>query len=171
MRRAKARTQKRERLRRALVLVGSVLIVLAAAASASLAQADVPSAARSYVERMWACLSDGGGFETAIEEVGLHRLGEGGMPEWIGELCAPSMLGEAYANEDASIIGFSRSGEAGDAEDLLRRELTARGWQEQGGGQEGLASYVKEEGVCRWVMVKASKVGDAVSVVLHIRRT
>lgn len=171
MRRMSARSRKRERLRRALVLVGSVLIVVAAATSVSLAQADVPSAARSYVERMWACLSDGGGFESAIEKVGLQCLGEEGMPEWMSELCAPSMLSEAYANEDASIVGFSRSGEVGDAEDLLRRELTARGWQEQRGSQEGLASYVKEEGVCRWVMVKASKVGDAVSVVLHIRRT
>lgn len=167
----KKRSKQEERLGCALVAVGAALLALAVAVATGAWADDAAEGAGSYVDRVWERVSDGGGFEQAMEQVGFVRIDAEDAPEWTEEICAPAMLDGAYANEGFSLVGLSRDGTKGEMTDALRRELESRGWARHDSGYEGVTTYTKDEGACRWLMTEISEAGGAASAVLHIEHT
>lgn len=151
------------------------LLVVALAVGATLASLGYASATEgasgSYTARIWEDVSQGKVVGEALQQVGFVAVDGRDTPEWMGEVCDLSDFDEAVANADFSLVNLTYGGALSDAMAFMQRTLTDRGWTGVESGCEGVLTYIKEEGECRWVMIEAVEAGGATSVVLHIKRT
>ncbi len=112
----------------------------------AIANADYSLVNLSYqggLSSAWQCISG------ALGERGWVEV-EGGLSEAEGGL------------SESESVWAKAEGEATEAEGEI---------SEAESGCEGMSTFIKEEGECRWVMVECVEVEDVTSVVLHIKHT
>lgn len=124
----------------------------------------------SLVERLWTSMCAGNPLEDALREEGIVKLTKENTPGWVEEeLIGLHEMDQAIANEAFELLWFCRKGSALDAASFVGNELSSKGWLGEGSGSEETETFVKKEGVCRWVMVECAQAGEDAVVVLRIR--
>ena len=71
------------------------------------------------------------------------------------------------ANGDGSVIGYTVPHSCADTLDLLAEQMETAGWTAVSLGEVEGATFVKEEGSCRWALVTCTQVGSSTSVVVR----
>lgn len=69
-------------------------------------------------------------------------------------------------SSDGRTIGFTRKGSASEVMASIQNDLEAKGWTCVPSGQDSATTFVKDEGLFRWLAVTCVSVEDEVSVVL-----
>lgn len=69
-------------------------------------------------------------------------------------------------SSDGRTIGFTQEGASLEVMSSIQSDLESKGWIYVASGQDSAATFVKDEGVFRWLAVTCVTVGDEVSVVL-----
>ncbi len=161
------------RLRRAAVSVLSVLaLVLVACATSATVHAHGISGGGPIVGRLWEAIESELGIDGALEKEGMVRIDRDNVPEWLeAELFGLEDMDQAIANESFELVWFLREGDSHDAAAFIRERLASKGWAACEGGEGGIETFVKGEGVCRWVMAECVQAGEEAAVVLRIRHT
>lgn len=141
-----------KRLVFALLVVGAGLAVLALMSwSESLFEA-VPGSGESLESRME---------ETSCEE----------FPAWFWEeLWVASDASDLRMTADESVFGVVVPRPTSEVVPEMERALLERGWLGLSSGVEGCATFLKEEGTCRWAMVSCAEVAGSTSVVIQVQR-
>lgn len=86
------------------------------------------------------------------------------VPTWFEQELLPlDAIGSGVATQDWGVVGFFAEGPTDEVVKDLCSQLAVRGWLGYESGEEGLATFTKEGGVCSWAMV--SCVPDRKSVV------
>ena len=94
----------------------------------------------------------------------------GDVPPWFEQEVVPlGMVGDGVATQDWAVVGFSAEGSVSEALEDVCLQLTSRGWTGYASGEDGLATFTKEGGVCSWAMVSCVANPDGVGVVMQIR--
>lgn len=107
----------------------------------------------------------------ALFDVGSEVRPGTAAPAWFEqEVCPTADLSDVLANDDWSVVGFSSDLSPGEELSRLCALFSSRGWTGFESGVEGTATFGKDEGTCRWMMVSCVSAGDATSVVLQMQR-
>ncbi len=108
----------------------------------------------------------------ALADVDAEAFSGSCAPAWFErEICPPADFPVEVANGDWSVVGFSSDRPLEDELDRLCGLLASHGWTGYESGVEGVATFGKDEGVCRWAMVLCTDMGGATSAVLQIQRS
>lgn len=159
-----------------MVIAGILVASFAFGSVASGASPGSPSgltfANTTYTEGVWKTLQDGGSLRDAIAAQGLVNLEEKqAVPQWLEDEVLPaSKQHNAFADEGYRVVGFVIAGTQDEAMGILLADLSEKGWVPFGSATAETVSLVKQEGVCRWLMVQCVGLGEETSVVLHIAR-
>lgn len=110
---------------------------------------------------------DATGFD-GCEAAGVAMTNAGEPPPWFAEEVldiggAPGL----QANEDWSVVGFEAAGDLSSVVEELSAQLERRGWVIVESGAPGVLSGVKEKGVCQWLWLGGTSIGEEVSVVVQ----
>lgn len=113
-------------------------------------------------------------FDTSQDE---HRADVSSSVSWVGHFS--NDLPEGFDDEialsgdsnlavssDGRTIGFTMDVSVSDAMDSIRTSLEEKGWTYVPSNHDSVATFVKEEGLYRWLAVTCTAVGDSSSVVL-----
>ena len=107
----------------------------------------------------------------ALFDVGSEVRPGTAAPAWFEqEVCPTADLSDVLASDDWSVVGFSSDLSPGEELSRLCSLFSSRGWTGFESGVEGTATFGKDEGTCRWMMVSCVGAGDATSVVLQMQR-
>lgn len=116
--------------------------------------------------------SQDGGLRDLLLSTGFVALDESTAPPWFeGEVAPTSLLHDGLATADWSTLEFSLPGAADLALGELDARLLGRGWLKCESGVPGIASYVKEGGLCTWMMVSWTESEGSTRFVMSIPRT
>lgn len=163
----------KERLRKAVVLVAATLVSVLFACTASAAVHAEGLAGRGpIVGRLWDSIESGSGIDGVLREEGMMRIAHDNAPEWLeAELFDLKDMDQAIANESFELVWFLREGSSHDAAAFISERLASKGWTPCEKGEGGIETFVKREGVCRWVMAECVQAGEEAAIVLRIRHT
>lgn len=125
----------------------------------------------TYVGRIFQSVIAGAEIDAAIEDAGFKRVEGSEVPQYIeDEIYCTSDYPGAFRTDDWGLICVYRNGGSKELLDEILQSLAIRGWMQCESGCEGLATCIKEEGECRWLMIECVQIGDEASAVLHIGR-
>lgn len=155
----------------ALAVIGVVSVLLVCAMSKTV-HAEDSFDGGPLVGRLWESIESGSGIEGILAEEGMVRITSDNIPEWMEhELFGLKDMGQAIANESFELVWFLREGNLQDAASSIRDELASKGWTPCSEDEGGVETFVKKEGVCKWVMAECVQAGEEVAIVLRIRHT
>lgn len=163
----------RVRMRRAVAASAlmTALVLCACALSPQKAACANGEAVASYAGAAWEALKEGVDAGAAIEHAGLVRIGSAEVPAWFSdEVMDAARIQELWTDQDQSVVGFTLPMGAPEAQETLAEQLDDRGWHTCASGMDGVATYMKEGGEVRWMMVECTEAGGEATVVLRIRR-
>ena len=108
----------------------------------------------------------------------LEELLEGGRPlssadreppDWFSEEVLDLTAKRAVtATADWSVVGFEETGHVDAVLGEIADELKGRGWALVESGVPGAVSGVKERGVCQWLWLGCTAIGEEVVVVVQV---
>lgn len=160
--------------RRKAVALAAVCVVasLIACAAADAVHAEGVASRGPLVGRLWESIEAGSGIDGVLSEEGMVKVARDNVPEWLEvELIDLEDMDQAIANESFELVWFLRKGSSHDAASFIREALAAKGWTSCEEGEGGIETFVKKEGVCRWVMAECVQAGEEAAIVLRIRHT
>lgn len=170
------------RVRRATLIVVALAAVVALCVAASqfglldslgagLSQSETGHEG-SYVGRAREEALAGGDLEDILGESGLLVGDETKVPEWFAhDLFDLEGFEVVAATGDWSVAWLSTQLAPGEALDLVAERMSTSGWTGYESGAENQATFVREEGSCRWAMASCFQVGGSTDVVMRIWRT
>ena len=170
------------RVRRAALIVVALAVVgaLCVAASqsglldslgAGLSQSETGHEG-SYVGRAREEVLEGGDLEDVLGESGLLVGGEAKAPGWFAhDLFSLEGFEVIAATDDWSVAWLSTQLASGEALELIAERMGSSGWTGYESGAENQATFVREEGSCRWAMASCFQTGGSTDVVMRIWRT
>ncbi len=174
---AQGRSAQTPRTRKAALAVAAIVFLIACACllpqrlqKAEPEQADGVHVAGAYT----AALRDGA-FEADdlledLCEIGFVPLEKSMVPDWFVDEIMPLREGvDGVATSNWSIVGLFEDGCISEVLDGFSETFAEKGWRGYESGMDGAATYVKEEGLCSWMMMTCTEVGDMTSVVLRIQ--
>ena len=107
----------------------------------------------------------------ALSDAGIAGELGSGAPAWFEEEVLPSAgLSDLMATDDWSVVGYSSELTPEEEMSKLCDLLAARGWSGYESGVVGAATFGKDEGACRWMLVSCVDSGATTSVVLQVQR-
>ena len=173
------------RLVRAIVIVGCAVLLVPYASAVIEGAGFGPSAASSAAAADG--LSDGSGFGIGLDAAELLQegdpfamldrieaaVGESSPPPepFAEEAGFPPGAQEMRANADGLVVGCTLDAEEGAALELAAGVLVAKGWRPIPLQGASGATFVKQSGRLRWMLVTCTQVGDATSVVYRLDGT
>ncbi len=166
-----------QRFRRAVVIVGLFVVVLIAACvipkfGLNAAEEQTELSDDSYVAALKGDAISGADMQESLADAGFLLADNASSPEWFEqEILSCDELDGVIATSDWSTVGFYMQGSVSDVFKELSEEFINKGWLGYSSGVDGSATYMKEEGVCTWMMVSCTEIEDTVSVVLRIQHT
>lgn len=108
----------------------------------------------------------------------LDELLEGGRPFSAADWEPPGWFSEEVldltakravtATADWSVVGFEETGHVDAVLGEIADELEGRGWALVESGVPGAVSGVKERGVCQWLWLGCTAIGEEVAVVVQV---
>ena len=103
-------------------------------------------------------------FLTRLEEASLPN--EPVLPQaFMLEVDLPRRYRDLRATEDGTVIGCVVDAPINVVEQDVRSRMSAKGWSEVSLGAVEGSTYIKSGGICTWVLVTYTQVGDATNVV------
>ena len=127
----------------------------------------------SYISQMWKSMSSGQDFDSALEEVGAVVLSTDRVPRWmLDEVLEMDWLDGAISNQDNQVVWITKEGQMPEVRSGITSALESKGWTTvlPDASEDGLASYVKTEGECRWILAEYAQSGKETVVVMRIQR-
>lgn len=92
------------------------------------------------------------------------------VPTWFEQELLPlDAIGSGVATQDWGVVGFFAEGPTDEVVKDLCSQLAMRGWLGYESGEEGLATFTKEGGVCSWAMVSCVPSSEGTCVVIRVR--
>ena len=163
----------RGRLRKAVFLVSAALAsTLFACAASATVYAEGLVGRGPLVGRLWESIEAGSAIDDVLEKEGIVRIDSENVPEWFEvELIDLEDMDQAIANDSFELVWFLREGSSHDASAFVGERLASKGWAPCEEGEGGIETFVKKEGVCRWVMTECVQAGEEAAIVLRIRHT
>lgn len=125
-----------------------------------------------YVDQIWKAMKAGRSFDAALEEVGAMVLSKERIPKWaLDEVLDEEWLNGAISSKDMQVIWITREGELSDVQAQVALALEAKGWSSVANTEESaVATYLKTEGECRWILAEYAQSGKQTIAVLRIQR-
>lgn len=160
------------RLGRACALVAGCAMSVVLVCVAPCAGRAESAGGSSFTKRIWESVSEGSGFDEALEEVGIVKLTRENSPAWLErEIVGLDEMQGAVADGTFSVLWFLNKGRVDEVSSHVGEVLTRKGWLSAGSDANGVETYFKQEGECTWLMKECVQAGEDVAVVLHIRHT
>ncbi len=163
------------RMVRAILVVGLIVAFVPVANAAGEVFSWVSAVTAGTSSLIGACLEPceetEAKFEEFIEEVisgvSLQR-GIDEIPESFTRECLDlSGRRDITVAGDGALVGFIEDGRADEVFDAVASQLDLKGWALLESGSETQATFIKEDGSCRWLYVSCVQVSDKTSVVVQ----
>lgn len=154
------------------VLVVFILVALAlVVTSLSSRDASVVTSGLSGVTEIFsAALFDGDDSALADLTAAWNASEEQPLPEGFGDEVMPETLQQFWVSNDGGVVGYVQESSAQQVLDTLEELLESRGWIAVESGGDAAATFVKGEGVYRWIAVTTTEVAGSTSVVLVLEK-
>lgn len=152
------------------VAIATAFLIGVSASDGSWAGAHAES---GYVDKIWKAMKAGRGFDSALEEVGAMVLSKERIPKWmLDEILDEEWLNGAISSKDQQVIWMTRTGALSDVRAETASALESKGWSTVASTTEEnpIATYVKTEGECRWILAEYAQSGKETVAVLRIQR-
>lgn len=140
----------------------------------------------TYTGRVWERMQNGTSAVQALQDEGFSVYTQSGsaayggsvnsaqdsdsLPEWIAE----EVIG-AYgyqcviADSNKALLCVLEECSYKEATKRIGEDLSAHGWVQVTGTEDGICSFIKEKGECRWLMMEGIEAEGCAGIVLHIQ--
>ncbi|WP_165062368.1 hypothetical protein [Adlercreutzia sp. ZJ154] len=161
---------QRRRAGNAVIAIAVLAMVFIAACMLS-SKAEAEGLEDTFVEHVWDGLKEDKSITDVLQETNLRSVPCNELPNWFSdEIAQPEQGWDIWIVDDWSVIGIICDSRASELQAYIKTELSKNGWVECSSGEEGVSTYVKDGGACKWIMVEFAQTGELGSVVLHTRQ-
>lgn len=118
------------------------------------------------INDVWKYVKEGASEKDALAQAGMNI--EEKPPEWfLLETDAPPLIAD-FANSNYTLISAHAQGALEDVKPKVAESLEDKGWLYVDSAHENLATFIKQEGRCSWLMIEYMQNGRQTNAVLHI---
>ncbi len=108
--------------------------------------------------------------DAALEDAGFLKVAETDTPGWLfEEVIDADIAANAITNNDFTLMNVEMDFPLDQAFERLNVGFESKGWISIDSGIEGMATYIKREGVCNWMMISCNEIQGQTQAVLHIK--